>query len=74
MSAAAEPGSGGDAVVELFGKLPPVLIIHGDKDQVVPITEPHKLRDLLTARRLTLFGARLQGRASPQTPASLTSS
>jgi predicted esterase len=53
------------AVVELFGALPlelqagaltlpPVLIANGDEDRVVPVAGAHRLRDLLTARRLTL--------------------
>jgi dienelactone hydrolase len=65
LAVAAEPGCPVAAVVELFGglpkelhakvkKLPPVLIVHGDKDEVVPVAEAHTLRDLLTARRLTL--------------------
>jgi dienelactone hydrolase len=65
LAVAAEPGCPVAAVVELFGglpkelhaevkKLPPVLIVHGDKDEVVPVAEAHKLRDLLKARQLTL--------------------
>jgi carboxymethylenebutenolidase len=65
LAVAAEPGCPVAAVAEFFGglpkelhaevkKLPPVLIVHGDKDEVVPVEEARKLRDLLTARRLTL--------------------
>jgi acetyl esterase/lipase len=59
-SGAAEPGG----AVERFGglpaelrdrarALPPVLITHGEKDEVVPVAEARKPRDLLTAGRLT---------------------
>jgi carboxymethylenebutenolidase len=51
------------AVVELFGglprelraglrHLPPVLIVHGDQDEVVPVREAYDLRNLLAARDL----------------------
>lgn len=64
LAVAAEPDCPVAAVVELFGglpaelrgrvrALPPVLIIHGDRDEVVPVAEAHRLRDLLAARRLT---------------------
>jgi carboxymethylenebutenolidase len=65
LAVAAEPDCPVAAVVGLFGglpkelhervkTLPPVLIVHGDKDEVVPLAEAHKLRDLMAARRLTL--------------------
>lgn len=49
------------AVVEFFGglpeelhgtfpRMPPVLILHGDADQRVPVSEAHKLNELFTAR------------------------
>ena len=49
------------AVVEFFGglphelqaslrRMPPVLILHGDADQRVPVSEAHKLQELLAAR------------------------
>jgi dienelactone hydrolase len=56
---AAEADSNLSAVVVLFGglpprhagapRMPPTLIIHGDRDQVVPVGEAHRLRDLLLA-------------------------
>lgn len=52
------------AVVELFGgmpgslrphagKLPPVLIVHGDRDEVVPVSEAHALKEALQAQKVT---------------------
>lgn len=45
------------AVVDFFGgmpeelqgftRMPPVLILHGEQDQVVPVSEAHKLKELL---------------------------
>lgn len=35
----------------LFRKLPPVLIHHGDADQIVPVSEAFHLRDVLEQRR-----------------------
>jgi dienelactone hydrolase len=63
LAAAAEKPGEVAAVIELFGglprplrkglrKLPPVLIVHGAKDRVVPLAEAHALRDLLAARKL----------------------
>lgn len=65
VAAAAEEGSSIAAVVELFGGLPrdlrrnlksmpPVQIIHGDEDQVVPLAEADKLRDFLEDQKTTL--------------------
>lgn len=56
---ASEEGSGIVAVVDLFGgmplecrdrarRLPPVLIVHGDRDTVVPVAEAEALRRLLS--------------------------
>jgi carboxymethylenebutenolidase len=60
---AAQPELRIACVVELFGglpheigtglrRMPPTLIIHGDRDRVVPVGEAHALRDLLRARKL----------------------
>ncbi len=35
----------------LFRKLPPILIHHGDADQIVPVSEAFHLRDVLDQRR-----------------------
>jgi predicted esterase len=62
-SVAAEPDGAVATVVEVCGglpaelqgragTLPPVLIIHGEEDEVVPVAEARKPRDLLTAGRL----------------------
>ncbi len=59
---ATEPDLGLAAVVECFGglprelrgelrKAPPVLIFHGDQDDVVPVQEAHALRSLLQEKR-----------------------
>jgi carboxymethylenebutenolidase len=63
MAAAAQEDLQIGAVVEFFGglprtlrpgvkTLPPVLIIHGDRDAVVPVAEAHQLAGLLAARKL----------------------
>jgi carboxymethylenebutenolidase len=65
LAAATDKESPVAAVVEFFGglppnvrrdvkKMPPILIIHGDEDQTVPVAEAHQLRDLLQARKTTL--------------------
>lgn len=57
-SLAAEPTLRIRCVVELFGgmpretavrKCPPMLVLHGDKDKVVPVAEAHALRSRLLA-------------------------
>lgn len=64
LSVAAQEDLGLAAVVELFGglpqevrteirRLPPTLVLHGDKDQVVPVREAHALRDLFTTKDLS---------------------
>ena len=65
VAAAAKEGSSVAAVVELFGglppgvrrdvtRMPPVLIIHGTEDQVVKVSEAHKLEDFLHVRHASV--------------------
>jgi dienelactone hydrolase len=62
-SAAAEADLEVACVVELFGglpredaatlkRLPPTLILHGERDRMVPVQEAYALRDLLQAKKL----------------------
>ncbi len=39
-----------DRIAENLQRLPPTLILHGDADAVVPVSEAYKLEDLLRAR------------------------
>jgi carboxymethylenebutenolidase len=39
-------------LVGLAGPMPPVLIVHGEADEVVPVAEAHKLSDLLRERKV----------------------
>jgi dienelactone hydrolase len=67
LASAAEKDLHVSAAVELFGglprllrdkaaNLPPTLILHGDADTVVPVTEAYALRDLLRkAKRVCEF-------------------
>ncbi len=63
LSAAAQEDLKIAAVVDFFGglpeeqrarvkKLPPALVIHGTRDDVVPVKEAEALRDLFAAKRL----------------------
>jgi carboxymethylenebutenolidase len=63
VAAAAEENLRIAAVIDFFGglpralrpavkRLPPTLIIHGDRDRVVPVDEAHALADLLAARHV----------------------
>jgi len=58
----AEPNLKVDAVVEMFGglprelypkmgKMPPVMILHGDKDSIVPVKEAYDLQAALMAKK-----------------------
>jgi len=42
-----------DYFAERLNGMPPVLILHGEQDRTVPITEAHKIASLLEERKLT---------------------
>jgi carboxymethylenebutenolidase len=41
-----------DHFVERLDGMPPVLILHGEQDRIVPVTEAHKIANLLEQRKL----------------------
>ena len=41
-----------DHFVDRLNSFPPVLILHGEQDRVVPVSEAHKLAELLESRKL----------------------
>jgi carboxymethylenebutenolidase len=41
-----------DHFAELLNGMPPVLILHGEADSVVPVTEAHKIARMLESRKL----------------------